>query len=201
MRTAVLILSGLACVAVPSAAPASAQTTVGPSVTLPDSASAPAPGTPYPSPVTVTGEGIVTDVNVRVSNFTHDFPADADFLLTGPGGQSTLLLSDAGGSAAAASVDLAFDDEALGPAPDPLVSGTYKPTDVSDPSRTLSPPPRQSLRSGPVSPSLITPSGTGAGASTSWTTTRAPGVRSRIGGSRSRVAPRGRSCRSSLRPP
>ena len=62
MRTPLLILSGLACVAVSPAAPAGAQTTVGPPVTLPDSASAPAPGTPYPSPVTAAGEGIVTDV-------------------------------------------------------------------------------------------------------------------------------------------
>jgi subtilisin-like proprotein convertase family protein len=141
VRTPLLILSGLACVAAPSAAPAGAQTTVGPLVTLPDSASAAAPGTPYPSPVTVTGEGIVTDVNVRISNFTHDFPQDADILLIGPGGQSTLLLSDAGGAAPASNVDLVFDDEAPGTAPDPLVSGSYRPTDVPDPFPDLFPSP------------------------------------------------------------
>jgi subtilisin-like proprotein convertase family protein len=141
VRTRVLILSGLACVAASPAASASAQTAVGPPVTLPDSASAPASGTPYPSPVTATGEGIVTDVNVRISNFSHDFPDDADILLTGPGGQSTLLLSDAGGSAAATGVDLAFDDEAAGPVTDPLVSGVYRPTDITDPFPDLLPSP------------------------------------------------------------
>lgn len=139
MRTPLLILSGLACVAVSPAAPAGAQTTVGPPVTLPDSASAPASGTPYPSPVTATGEGIVTDVNVRIRNLSHDFPDDADILLTGPGGQSALLLSDAGASAPATSVDLAFDDEAAGPVTDPLVSGVYRPTDVTDPFPDLLP--------------------------------------------------------------
>jgi subtilisin-like proprotein convertase family protein len=141
LRTRLLILSGLACVAASSAAPAGAQTTVGPPVTLPDSASAPAPGTPYPSPVTAAGEGIVTDVNVRISNLSHDFPDDADILLTGPGGQSTLLLSDAGGSAPATGIDLAFDDEAAGPVPDPLVSGVYRPTDMTDPFPDLFPSP------------------------------------------------------------
>ena len=141
MRAPLLILSGLACVAVSPAAPAGAQTTVGPPVTLPDSASAPAPGTPYPSPVSAAGEGIVTDVNVRISNLSHDFPDDADILLTGPGGQSTLLLSDAGASAPATSVDLAFDDEAAGPVTDPLVSGVYRPTDVTDPFPDLLPSP------------------------------------------------------------
>ena len=141
MRTRVLILSGLACVAASPAASASAQTAVGPPVTLPDSASAPASGTPYPSPVTATGEGIVTDVNVRISNFSHDFPDDADILLTGPGGQSTLLLSDAGGSAAATGVDLAFDDEAAGPVTYPLVAGVYRPTDITDAFPDLLPSP------------------------------------------------------------
>ncbi len=141
MRAPLLILSGLACVAASPAAPAGAQTTVGPPVTLPDSASAPAPGTPYPSPVSAAGEGIVTDVNVRISNLSHDFPDDADILLTGPGGQSTLLLSDAGGSAPATSVDLTFDDEAAGPVTDPLVSGVYRPSDITDPFPDLLPSP------------------------------------------------------------
>jgi hypothetical protein len=58
LRTPFLILSGLAYVAASSAAPAVAQTIAGPPVTLLDSASAPAPGSPYPSPVPVAGEGI-----------------------------------------------------------------------------------------------------------------------------------------------
>lgn len=51
-------------------------------------------------------------------------------LLVGPTGQSVLLLSDAGASDAASGVDLRFDDQAAGPAPDPLVSGSYVPTNL-----------------------------------------------------------------------
>ena len=62
--------------------------------------------TPYPStitvPVGIEPEGFpagsrITDVGVIFSEFSHTFPDDVDMLLVGPSGESTILMSDAGG--------------------------------------------------------------------------------------------------------
>ena len=101
-----------------------------------------APASPYPGTIVVnTTETVVQDVNVRISNLTHPFPADLDVLLVGPGGQSVMLLSDVGPSAASSNDDLAFDDQAGADAPDPLVPGTYRPTNVDDGVADLFPAP------------------------------------------------------------
>jgi subtilisin-like proprotein convertase family protein len=96
----------------------------------------------YPSTVSVIGTpSIVGDVTVRLDNVTHQFPDELDVLLVGPGGQSTLLMSDAGGSGGAVNRDLTFSDDASASLPDPLVSGTYKPADVDDLSSDAFPAP------------------------------------------------------------
>jgi len=88
------------------------------------------PASPYPSPITVSGLGTVSDVNVTINSFSHTCARDVDILLVGPGGQKTLLFSDAGGCITAASgVTFTLDDEAATTYPcgaDP--SGTFKPT-------------------------------------------------------------------------
>src|SRR5688572_18352725 len=58
-----------------------------------------APVVPYPSSNVVSGlTGLVTSVSATLVNLTHPSPDDLDVLLVGPGGQTVLLMSDAGGS-------------------------------------------------------------------------------------------------------
>lgn len=83
-----------------------------------------------PSTITVSGFGTpIADVNVSLNNLTISAAAALDILLVGPGGQTALIMSDAGGPAANDS--LVFDDQAtpqVPPFPDPLVSGPVQPT-------------------------------------------------------------------------
>jgi hypothetical protein len=96
--------------------------------------------TPYPSTIftdifeNVVG-GCVADVNVTLHDVTHPNPDDIDILLAGPGGQSVVLMSDAGGASPLSSVDLTFDDDAAGSLPDAtqIVAGAYRPTDYESP--------------------------------------------------------------------
>jgi len=86
---------------------------------------------PYPSTISVSGVGIVSDVNVTLHGVTGPYPDDSDFLLVGPGGQATIM-SDAGGGSgpnALNNVDITLDDEAAAPLPDeaPITSGSYQP--------------------------------------------------------------------------
>jgi subtilisin-like proprotein convertase family protein len=102
------------------------------SITINDAA----PASPNPSLLTVAGlpNGIV-DVNVTLKGLMHSYPDDIDVMLVGPGGQRTVLLSDAGGKwPLATAVDLMFDDSAIGNAPDEakLNTGSYKPTNYLD---------------------------------------------------------------------
>jgi subtilisin-like proprotein convertase family protein len=90
------------------------------------------PANPYPSQITVAGF-LSTIRNVRVSLFgiTHTFPDDIDILLAGPGGNA-LIMSDVGGDLDVTNVNLVLDDAAANNLPDlsPLVSGTFKPTNI-----------------------------------------------------------------------
>jgi subtilisin-like proprotein convertase family protein len=87
---------------------------------------------PYPSEIVVSGlAGAITDVNVTLKGFSHTFPDDVDVLLVGPGGQKTILLSDAGENVNPSGANITLDDEAASLAPDTggIPTGTYKPTD------------------------------------------------------------------------
>ena len=89
---------------------------------------------PYPSTISVSGlTGYITDVNVTISGLSHTFPDDIDMLLVGPGGQTILLMSDAGGPHDITNITLTFDDAAalLLPNGDALTSGTFKPTNYT----------------------------------------------------------------------
>src|SRR4051794_37240998 len=84
---------------------------------------------PYPSEVFVSGmTGTVTKVTVGLRGLSHPSPADVDVLLVSPGGATTVLLSDTGGSDDAANLDLPFDDDAPSVVPAPMTSGTWRPT-------------------------------------------------------------------------
>lgn len=76
--------------------------------------------------------GCIDQVNAYV-RLHHQDPDDVDLLLVGPGGQKTLLMSDAGGygDLPGQGVSLWFDDTALLAMPDTatIASTTYAPTD------------------------------------------------------------------------
>jgi subtilisin-like proprotein convertase family protein len=95
-------------------------------IAIPDSGSA----ATYPSQLTFSGEvGPVLDVNVQLHGIQHGFLDDLDIMLVGPGGQNVLLMSDAGGGAAAG-LSLLFDDDVPSSLPDSTVPayGNYRPT-------------------------------------------------------------------------
>jgi hypothetical protein len=94
-----------------------------------------------PSQIVVSGFAKeIADVEVTLSSFTHGSPGSIDFLLVGPGGQSALVVSDVGDSAAA--VTLTLDDGAAGQVPSsgPLASGTFQPTNFGTANDTFAPP-------------------------------------------------------------
>ena len=115
---------------------------------LPDTETAPALGTPYPSSLTVAGFGFVEDVNVRLTGLSHDFPADIDMMLVGPGGQSTMLLSDVGAAASVEALTIVLDDEVESPALGALMTSDYSPTDLIDAAPDVFPAPAPATPSG-----------------------------------------------------
>ena len=89
--------------------------------------------TPYPATVNVTGlSGNTTKVTVGLNLFNHTFPDDVDVLLVSPTGQKAVIFSDVGGSTDAVNLNFVLDDAAAMALPDngPLVSGTFRPTNI-----------------------------------------------------------------------
>jgi uncharacterized repeat protein (TIGR01451 family) len=89
------------------------------------------PATPYPSSITLSGyTTAVYKVTATLSNLSHTYPDDLDILLVGPGGQSAMLMSDAGINFNLSNVTLTFDDDAPDTVPnsDQIVDGTFHPT-------------------------------------------------------------------------
>jgi subtilisin-like proprotein convertase family protein len=89
------------------------------------------PLAPYPSTITVTGLGTVTDVNARIEDLVHNCHPDIDVLLVGPGGQRTMLWGDSGICEGSPHINsVAFDDEAASSYPGcDFTLGTWRPTD------------------------------------------------------------------------
>ena len=81
-------------------------------ISIPDSGAA----NPYPSEINVQGvSGTITDVNVTLNGFSHDFPDDVAVQVVSPEptGKSVLLMSDVGGplpsgSASVSNINLTF---------------------------------------------------------------------------------------------
>jgi subtilisin-like proprotein convertase family protein len=96
-------------------------------ILIPDSG----PAAPYPSTILVSGlTNPVTKVTATLRGLTHTFPSDIDVLLVGPGGQTVVLMSDAGGGTDVSAINLTFDDAAAAELPATLVTGTFRPTNV-----------------------------------------------------------------------
>jgi hypothetical protein len=100
------------------------------SITIPTSGQA----TPYPSTITVSGlPAAATLCSVQLSGIAHTNPTDIDILLSGPAGASpsAIIMSDVGGQADVIGVNLVLTDVATSILTNgPLVSGTYRPTNV-----------------------------------------------------------------------
>ena len=77
--------------------------------------------------------GVISKVVVTLKGLIHDFPADLDVLLVGPGGQKVMLMSDAGGNSPI-STDVSFDSAAAAAVPQSTAiatNSTYMPTDYA----------------------------------------------------------------------
>ena len=95
-------------------------------ITIPNASTA----STYPSRVIVSGlGGSISKVTLSLNGLTTPTPDDLDLLLVGPGGQTFLFMSDAGGASALSGVNLTLDDAAASALPDGTVitSGTYRP--------------------------------------------------------------------------
>lgn len=111
---------------------------------------------PYPSSIEVSGlSGTISNVTATLRNVYHTFPADIDILLVGPQGQSVILMSDVGGGTDINGVTLTFDDAASSSVPSPIVSGTFRPTNIGTGDTFYSPAP-----SGPYGSALSVFQGT-----------------------------------------
>jgi subtilisin-like proprotein convertase family protein len=97
---------------------------------------------PYPSTIEVASSGLIGDVDVALLGLSHQNPDDLDVLLVGPGGQTVLLMSDAGGEDPARRATLGFSDEAPSMIPDegPLTTGAYQPTNYEADADAFDPP-------------------------------------------------------------
>ena len=99
------------------------------SITIPDSGAS----APYPSTINVSGlGGTISNVTATLRGLTHTWGSDLDVLLVGPTGQAMVLMSDCG-KGAANNVTLTLSDSAATALPATgLVSGTFRPTNLTD---------------------------------------------------------------------
>ncbi len=91
------------------------------------------PSSPYPSQITVPAlTAPLAKVRVTLHGFSHTWPDDVRVLLVSPTGRQVQLMSDTGGTADVAGLDITFDDAAatgLPPTPAAIVAGgTFRPT-------------------------------------------------------------------------
>ena len=97
-------------------------------ITIPSSG----PASTYPATIDVAGvTGVAYSVTLTL-NISHTFPGDVDILLVSPGGRSTVVVSDAGGSTDWNNTVLSFNDcapRAL--ASGDIGTGRYRPTSLA----------------------------------------------------------------------
>ena len=103
-------------------------------ITIPASGPTIGASDPYPSNIVVAGaSGVVTDVDVTLTNVTHTHIRDLDVLLVAPNGTTTMLMQDVGPNTPVNNLNLVFSDEAAGGISQAsLTSGTYKPSVFDD---------------------------------------------------------------------
>jgi len=93
--------------------------------------------TPYPSTIQVSGfkKGKILKVRVFLNGYSAPVPDNIDVMLSATQipGQTAVIMSDVGAAIAVSDIDLILDDDAPTSLPDdgPLVSGTFKPTNIN----------------------------------------------------------------------
>jgi len=103
-------------------------------VTINDSGTPPTVADLYPSTISVTGlDGLtISHLTVTLHGLSHTFPSDLNIVLSGPGGQISMLMSEVGGATKfpVSNLTLTLDDSAVDSLPidSTLESGTFKPT-------------------------------------------------------------------------
>lgn len=96
------------------------------------------PASPYPSALAVSGiTGTITDLNVKLVNFSHTYPADVAMLLVSPDGTKKFVLqSDTGGGTDVSNLTYTIDDQAANDIPEngpmPPNNGSVRPTSIGD---------------------------------------------------------------------
>jgi hypothetical protein len=86
---------------------------------------------PYPATMTVSGfsNGVITDINLILNDFTHTYPSDVNVLLSTSDGRQAFVMGYVGSEHDVENLDLTLDDEAAAPLSEsPLTSGTFRPT-------------------------------------------------------------------------
>jgi subtilisin-like proprotein convertase family protein len=103
-------------------------------ITIPASGFTVGAADPYPSNIVVAGaSGVVTDVDVTLTDVSHTHIRDLDVLLVAPNGATTLLLQDVGPSTPVNDLHLTFSDEAAaGISQTTLSTGTWRPSQFDD---------------------------------------------------------------------
>lgn len=87
---------------------------------------------PYGTGVDVSGlSGVVSGLRLTMNGFSHTNPQNVDILLISPNGSGTVVFSDLGSSSSVSGLNITLDDGAATPPPNPLVSGTFKPSNNS----------------------------------------------------------------------
>ena len=103
---------------------------------------------PYPSTIIVSNDpGPFDTIRVTLTGVNHSYPEDIGVLLVGPGGQKVVLMNRTGGDKNLVNTTLVFDDAGSALTDAPIVSGTYRPTDLN-PSGFPSPAPAGPYDSG-----------------------------------------------------
>jgi subtilisin-like proprotein convertase family protein len=116
-------------------------------ITVTDGSQVPTSAVPYPSSIQVTGLNgqVIAKVTVTLHQLSHTFPSDLHMLLTGPQGQTVVLMSETGGQDkySVTNLVITLDDNAAVPLPimQGLQSGTFRPTTRHVPLEFSFPPP------------------------------------------------------------
>jgi hypothetical protein len=116
-------------------------------------------GNPYPSPIVVTGlEPGITNVEVTLLGLSHTYPSDLNFVLVGPGGETSYLMARGVCTPPDfTNQDFTFDDAAAAPLPaSACTGGTYQVSIGSSVAPVLTPP----APAGPYGTSLAAFTGT-----------------------------------------
>ncbi len=100
-------------------------------IAIPGTLDAQGNANPFPSNITVSGltGQVLSGITVTFTNLAHEAPQDIDALLIAPDGTNIFLMSDNGGNTPITATTLTFTATAASQlGPDPIVAGTYLPS-------------------------------------------------------------------------